>query len=104
MINLNDPSTLTIISWIIFGLIVGIVVHALDPKDVRGGLLGTLLTGIVGALLGGFLANLFFGIQITGFNATSFLIAIAGGLILAIIQRFLFREREHIKTETKRLQ
>ncbi|MBI4079344.1 MAG: GlsB/YeaQ/YmgE family stress response membrane protein [Candidatus Levybacteria bacterium] len=75
------------ISWIIFGLLVGIVANAIDPSPSRGGLLGAILLGIVGALLGGFLADLIFGVGITGFNFTSFAIAVLGALLLLLIGR-----------------
>jgi uncharacterized membrane protein YeaQ/YmgE (transglycosylase-associated protein family) len=71
----------------LFGLIVGIVANAVDPEPNRGGVLGSILLGIVGALVGGFLANLIFGISVTGFNLTSFLVAVAGSLILLFIGR-----------------
>lgn len=76
-----------VISWIIFGLLVGIVANAIDPSPSRGGLLGAILLGIVGALLGGFLADLIFGVGITGFNFTSFAIAVLGALLLLLIGR-----------------
>jgi uncharacterized membrane protein YeaQ/YmgE (transglycosylase-associated protein family) len=82
---------MNIISWILFGLIVGIIANAIEPSPSGGGILGAMLLGIVGALVGGFLANLIFGIGITGFNLTSFLVAVAGSLILLFIGRALRR-------------
>jgi len=82
---------MNILSWILFGLIVGIVANAVDPSPNRGGVLGAILLGIAGALAGGFLANLVFGITVTGFNLTSFLVAIAGSLLLLILGRAMRR-------------
>lgn len=82
---------MNIISWIIFGTIVGIVANAIDPAPNRGGILGPILLGIVGALVGGFLANLVFGIAVTGFNVTSFLVAIAGSLLLLFVGKAVRR-------------
>ena len=82
---------MNILSWILFGLIVGIVANAIDPAPNRGGILGSALLGIVGALVGGFLANLVFGINVTGFNLTSFLVAVAGSLILLFIGKAVRR-------------
>ena len=91
---LNANATLVnIISWIVFGLIVGFIVHLVDRADVKGGILGTLILGILGALLGGFLSNLLFGFGITGFNLQSFVVATLGGLLLAFIARIAFRSR-----------
>lgn len=82
---------MNILSWILFGLIVGIIANAIDPSPNRSGILGSVLLGIVGALVGGFLANLIFGITITGFNVTAFLVAIAGSLLLLFFGRAMRR-------------
>lgn len=82
---------MNIISWILFGLIVGIVAHAIDPYPNGGGLLGSILLGIVGSLVGGFLADIVFGITVTGFNLSSFLVAVAGSLLLLFIGRGIRR-------------
>lgn len=79
------------LSWIIFGLIVGIIANAIDPQPERGGVLGAMVLGVVGAVVGGFLANVLFGLSITGFNLTSFAIAVAGSLILLFAGRALQR-------------
>lgn len=77
------------ISWIIFGLIAGTVANIIDPRPSSGGVIGAIILGIVGALVGGFLANLVLGLDITGFNLTSFIIAIAGSLLLLYVGRAL---------------
>ena len=82
---------MNIISWVLFGMIVGVVANAVDPSPNRGGILGSILLGIVGALVGGFLANLLFGISVTGFNLTSFLVAVAGSLLLLFLGRAVRR-------------
>jgi uncharacterized membrane protein YeaQ/YmgE (transglycosylase-associated protein family) len=73
---------MNILSWILFGLVVGIIAHAIDPLPNRGGILGSVLLGIVGALVGGFLANLIFGVAVTEFSFTAFLVAVGGSLLL----------------------
>jgi uncharacterized membrane protein YeaQ/YmgE (transglycosylase-associated protein family) len=78
---------MNVVSWILFGVIVGIVANAIDPSPNRGGILGSILLGIVGALVGGFIANLAFGITLTSFNVTSFLVAIAGSLVLLFVAK-----------------
>lgn len=96
-------SLLSIVSWIIFGFIVGMIVHAIDPGHVRGGVVGTTLLGILGALFGGLLSSIIFGVVYTGFSVEGFLTAIVGGLVLAFLSRFIFRETGHIKTTTTQL-
>lgn len=82
---------MNILSWILFGLIVGIIANAIDPNPESGGLLGAILLGIGGALLGGFVADLIFGVGVSGFNLTSFIIAVAGSLLLLFVGRTLRR-------------
>lgn len=103
MININDINEVNLISWIVLGLLVGVVAQAIDSGKVRGGIVGSLITGLVGAVLGGILANVLLGISVTGMNANSILIAVAGALILVGLQRILFRRTERIKTESRNL-
>jgi uncharacterized membrane protein YeaQ/YmgE (transglycosylase-associated protein family) len=80
-----------ILSWIVLGLIVGIIAKFIMPGDDPGGLIITIGLGVAGAFVGGFLASrLGFG-TITGFNVPSLLIAIGGSVILLIAYRFLKR-------------
>ena len=75
---------MNILSWILFGLVVGIVANSIDSTHRKGEFLGSALLGIVGALIGGFLANLFFGLRITGFNFAAFLVAVVCSLMLLL--------------------
>ncbi len=71
-----------IISWIVFGLLAGILAKFIMPGEDGGGFIRTTLLGVVGALVGGFIGTrLGFG-DVTGFNIRSFAIAIAGALIV----------------------
>lgn len=71
-----------ILSWIILGLIVGVLAKWIMPGKDPGGFFLTIAIGIAGALLGGFIATqLGFG-SVTGFNFRSLLIAIGGALLL----------------------
>lgn len=80
---------MNIIFWIAFGLIAGFVANVFDPRPARGGLLGMLVLGILGAVLGGFLGDLLFGVGVTGFNLSSFIVAVVGSLILLFVGRSL---------------
>lgn len=82
---------MNIIAWVVFGLIVGLIANAIDPKPSQGGLLGAIILGIVGALVGGFLGNLIFGVGVSGFDVQSFALAILGSLLLLFIGRVLSR-------------
>ena len=75
------------LAWILFGLIAGIIAKFIMPGRDPGGFIVTIIIGIVGALLGGWLATQFGLGGITGFDIRSFLIAVAGSLILLFIYR-----------------
>jgi uncharacterized membrane protein YeaQ/YmgE (transglycosylase-associated protein family) len=78
-----------VISWIIFGLIAGALAKLLLPGDDPGGIIVTILIGIAGALIGGFIGTaLGFG-EVTGFNFGSFVIAIVGAIVLLLIYRMI---------------
>ncbi|QQG42987.1 MAG: GlsB/YeaQ/YmgE family stress response membrane protein [Candidatus Daviesbacteria bacterium] len=82
---------MTILAWLLFGLIVGVVANLLDPHPTQGGMLGAIILGIVGALVGGFLGNLVLGTGVTGFNITSLSLAVLGSLLLLFISRAIMK-------------
>jgi len=82
---------MNILSWILFGLIVGTVANAIDPSPNKSGVTSSILLGVIDALVGGLLANLMFGITISGFNITTFLVAIAGSLLLLFFGKAMRR-------------
>jgi len=77
-----------ILAWCILGLIAGAIAKAIMPGRDPGGFIVTALIGIVGAVIGGFLGNLLFGISgVSGVDIRSILIAVVGALILLWIYR-----------------
>ena len=80
-----------IFSWIVLGLVVGIIAKLLMPGNDPGGFLVTIVLGIAGALLGGFLGTYFSVGDVTGFNMVSLLLAVGGALLLLILYRLLIR-------------
>ena len=78
---------MNILAWIIFGLIAGVVAKLLMPGKDPGGFIVTILIGIAGAVVGGFLGRLL-GFEVEqGFNFPSFLVAILGALLLLFLYR-----------------
>lgn len=75
------------LSWIVFGLVAGIVAKFIMPGRDPGGLILTILIGIVGAFVGGWLATQLGLGSISGFDIRSFIIAVAGALIVLFIYR-----------------
>ncbi len=67
-----------ILSWIIFGLIAGILAKWIMPGKDGGGFFMTILLGIVGAVVGGWISTLFGFGKVDGFNFGSFVVAVIG--------------------------
>lgn len=84
-----------IIAWIILGLIAGAIAKAIMPGNDPGGLIVTALLGIVGALLGGFLATALFNANPNDgfFDLSTWLSAIIGSLIVLAIYRAVVGRR-----------
>jgi uncharacterized membrane protein YeaQ/YmgE (transglycosylase-associated protein family) len=83
-----------ILLWALFGLIAGAIAKFLMPGRSPGGseLSGwfiTILLGIGGALVGGYLSSRLFAWDVTGFNLRSFAIAIGGAMLLLFLYRLL---------------
>jgi uncharacterized membrane protein YeaQ/YmgE (transglycosylase-associated protein family) len=78
-----------ILSWIIVGLIAGALAKLIMPGRDPGGILVTMLIGIVGAVIGGFVVGLFVpGDLITGINITTIVVATLGAIILLALYRW----------------
>jgi uncharacterized membrane protein YeaQ/YmgE (transglycosylase-associated protein family) len=79
------------LSWIIFGLIVGIVAKLLTPGRDPGGFIVTTLLGIVGAILGGWIGRML-GLYGPG-QPAGFFMAVVGSIVLLLLYRLLVRPR-----------
>ena len=80
-----------ILLWILFGLIVGIVAKFLMPGSDPGGIFITIILGIVGALLGGWIGRAM-GLYQPG-EAAGFVMSVVGAIVLLAIYRFAFAGR-----------
>lgn len=81
-----------IIAWIIFGLIAGVIAKMITPGRDGGGFILTCVLGIVGAVVGGWLATMFgVGGHVSGFNLPSFLVAVVGAIVVLAIYRMVAR-------------
>jgi uncharacterized membrane protein YeaQ/YmgE (transglycosylase-associated protein family) len=69
-----------ILSWIVLGLVVGVLAKWIMPGPDPGGIVVTILLGIGGAVVGGFLGSLLGLGSVTGFNLGSLVLAVAGAL------------------------
>lgn len=82
---------LSILGWIVFGLIIGAIAKLLMPGRDPGGIIVTMLLGIVGALLGGFLGRSI-GLYGPG-EAAGFVMSLIGAIILLLLYRLLVARR-----------
>lgn len=74
------------IAFLILGLIAGAIAKAILPGRQGGGWFVTLLLGVVGAMLGGWLGGMLFGADLQGFwSLESWLLAIGGSIIVLLI-------------------
>jgi uncharacterized membrane protein YeaQ/YmgE (transglycosylase-associated protein family) len=80
-----------ILSWILFGLVVGVIAKLLMPGRDPGGFIVTILLGIAGALVGGFIG------RATGFYSANqgagWLMSILGAIVLLALYRMMVRRR-----------
>ncbi|MGW7414619.1 GlsB/YeaQ/YmgE family stress response membrane protein [Streptomyces sp. NPDC054863] len=83
---------MSILSWIVLGLIAGVIAKILLPGRDPGGLIGTTLIGIAGAFIGGWISTRFLDREIANqfFDGPTWLAAIGGSLVLLVAYRILF--------------
>ena len=75
---------MSIIGWIVLGLISGFIASKIVNKQGEGCILNTVL-GLVGALVGGFIFSALGHQKVTGFNLYSFLVAIIGAVVVLVL-------------------
>ncbi len=76
-----------ILSWIVMGLIVGLLAKFIMPGKDPGGIIITILLGIGGGLLGGFIGTVLGLGTVSGFDLRSFLLATGGAILILIVYR-----------------
>ena len=83
---------MSIIGWIVLGLIAGFIASKIVNRSGEGFLMDIVL-GIVGAVVGGFIFEQFGAAGVTGFNIYSMIVAIIGAIILLVIYHAIFGRR-----------
>ena len=80
-----------ILAWIVFGLVVGVIAKLVTPGKDPGGIIVTVLLGVAGALLGGFIGRAmgFYGPSETA----GWLMSIGGAILLLVIYRVVARRQ-----------
>ena len=83
-----------ILAWILLGLVAGALAKFVMPGQQGGGIILTIVLGVVGALVGGFLGTHVLGFgDISGFNLRSIAIAVGGALLVLFVYGLVARGR-----------
>jgi uncharacterized membrane protein YeaQ/YmgE (transglycosylase-associated protein family) len=83
---------MSIIAWLVLGLISGFIASKVVNKSGEGVFLDIVL-GIIGAFVGGWLFNTFGQAGVTGLNLYSMLVAVVGAVVVLVIYHAIFRRR-----------
>ncbi|MBK8508275.1 MAG: GlsB/YeaQ/YmgE family stress response membrane protein [Candidatus Competibacteraceae bacterium] len=78
-----------ILSWLVFGLIAGWLAKFIMPGADPGGWIITILLGVAGAVVGGFIGTLLGFGDVTGFNLGSLMLAVIGAIVLLFLYRMM---------------
>ena len=84
---------MSIISWLLVGLVAGWIANMIMSSGA-GGLVADLIIGIIGALVGGFLAGILLGGDyVSGINFTTIIVAIIGAIVVIALYRLITGQR-----------
>jgi uncharacterized membrane protein YeaQ/YmgE (transglycosylase-associated protein family) len=90
---------LNVLVWALFGLLAGVVARFIGKQPAQADPLGivyTILLGIAGAIIGGFIANLLFPWDINTFSIAGFIVAVLGALLLLFVYRLVTSARRSV--------
>ena len=83
----------TIIGWLVFGLVVGFIARALVPGRDDIGVLRTIVLGVIGSVVGGFVFGLLTG-GLRGFHPTGWIGSVIGAVVVLLVyNRFVLGRR-----------
>jgi uncharacterized membrane protein YeaQ/YmgE (transglycosylase-associated protein family) len=83
-----------VLAWIVLGLVAGALAKFIMPGQQGGGIILTIVLGVVGALVGGFLGTYVLGFgDISGFDLRSIAIAVGGALLVLFVYGLVARGR-----------
>lgn len=84
---------MTVVAWIVVGLIAGWLAKMISPGPERTGLLATLLIGVIGAIVGGWLFNAFGRAGASGVDLYSIIVATLGAVVFLFIWKAVTANR-----------
>jgi uncharacterized membrane protein YeaQ/YmgE (transglycosylase-associated protein family) len=91
----QESSAMSFLAWIVLGLVAGFIGSKLVNRTGEG-LIRDVLLGIVGAIIGGYMFNLFGAPGVTGLNLYSVLVAVIGAVAFLIVYHAVFRRRSFL--------
>jgi uncharacterized membrane protein YeaQ/YmgE (transglycosylase-associated protein family) len=83
---------MSLIAWLILGLIAGFIGSKIVNRTGEG-LIMDIVLGVVGAVVGGFLFNMFGATGVTGLNIYSLVVAVIGAIVVLVLYHMVFRRR-----------
>ena len=92
---IQDFSVMSLLSWILLGLVAGYIGSKLVNKTGEG-IVRDILLGVVGSFIGGFLFSLFGEPGVSGLNLYSLLVAVVGAVVFLIVYHAIFGRRRSI--------
>ena len=90
--NRQQSASMSFLAWIVLGLVAGFIGSKLVNKSGEG-LIRDILLGVVGAIVGGYMFNLFGASGVTGLNLYSVLVAVVGAVVFLVVYHAIFRRR-----------
>ena len=93
--NRQQGSVMSFLAWIVLGLVAGFIGSKL-VNHTGEGLIRDVLLGVVGAIIGGYLFNLFGASGVTGLNLYSLFVAVVGAVVFLIVYHTIFRRRRFL--------
>jgi uncharacterized membrane protein YeaQ/YmgE (transglycosylase-associated protein family) len=93
-IHRKEDTAMSIVGWIILGLISGFIASKIVNRTGEGFFLDIVL-GIVGAIVGGFIFTAVGATGVTGFNLYSMFVAVVGAIVVLVLYHALFSRRAY---------
>ena len=90
--NRQQNGAMSFLTWLVLGLVAGFIGSKLVNKSGEG-LIRDILLGVVGAIVGGYMFNLFGASGVTGLNLYSVLVAVVGAVVFLVVYHAIFRRR-----------
>jgi uncharacterized membrane protein YeaQ/YmgE (transglycosylase-associated protein family) len=88
-----------VLLWCLFGLIAGVVAKLIGNERTRtdpAGIATTIVLGIAGAVLGGWISSLIFNWDVNSFSVPGFVVAVAGALVLLFLYHLVMNARKSL--------